>query len=305
MTAILFFIGVILVAATVWLVASAVALPRARIAIHLRQIEQYGFNTDAHDDSAVGVDERQASVLAKPLGAIGRIIRSAVPWLRPLERRELSAAGMYTTSPDVVHGLRATAAVFALFLVVLSGPGVDFLSLLLLAGAPWGGWSLPAFMIRQRGTQRLNAIDRDLPRLIDVLIATIEAGMGFAASLQMISGRFKGPMGLELRLMQREQGLGVSTEQALNNMMERCDTPSVRAFARSLVHGQELGVSIGPMLRNIAVDIRRRRRQTAREKVQKAPLKMLFPLILLIFPPLMIIILYPALYSIVHTLSGG
>jgi tight adherence protein C len=105
--------------------------------------------------------------------------------------------------------------------------------------------------------------------------------------------------------MQREQGLGVSTEQALNNMMERCDTPSVRAFARSLVHGQELGVSIGPMLRNIAVDIRRRRRQTAREKVQKAPLKMLFPLILLIFPPLMIIILYPALYSIVHTLSGG
>jgi tight adherence protein C len=129
--------------------------------------------------------------------------------------------------------------------------------------------------------------------------------MGFAASLQLISGRFTGPMGAELKLMQREQGLGISNEQALENLVHRCDTPSVRAFSRSLLHGQELGVSIGPILRNLAIDIRRRRRQTAREKVQKAPIKMLFPLALLIFPPLVIVILYPAIYNILHALSGS
>jgi tight adherence protein C len=204
-----------------------------------------------------------------------------------------------------VHGFRFVSATLLFGLVVLSGPPLTFTWIIVLIGAPVAGWSLPALAIRQRGRQRLDAIDRDLPRLIDVLIATIEAGLGFAASLQLISDRFKGPMGVELKLMRREQGLGVSTEQALDNLVARCDTPSVRAFARSLVHGQELGVSIGAMLRNIAIDIRRRRRQAAREKVQKAPLKLLFPLILLIFPPLLVVILYPALYSIVQALTGG
>jgi tight adherence protein C len=305
MTVLLLFIGVALVTATAWLIVRALALPRARFASHLKQIERYGFQTDAAElDVAAVPDERHGPINAI-VEALGRITASLAPWLRPLERRDLYAAGMYSASPDAVHGFRFVCATLLFGLVVLSSPPLTFIWVLVLIGAPIAGWSLPALAIRQRGRQRLDAIDRDLPRLIDVLTATIEAGMGFAASLQLLSDRFKGPMGFELKLMRREQGLGVSTEQALENLVARCDTPSVRAFARSLVHGQELGVSIGAMLRNIAVDIRRRRRQAAREKVQKAPLKLLFPLILLIFPPLLIVILYPALYSIVQALSGG
>jgi tight adherence protein C len=203
-----------------------------------------------------------------------------------------------------VLGLRTLLALFLPLLVVIAGLSFDLITIVILLAAPVIGWELPGVAIRARGRSRLDAIDRELPRLIDVLIATIEAGLGFAASLQMLAHSFKGPLGAELRLAQREQELGISTERALENLQNRCDTPSMRAFARSLIHAQELGVSIGPMLRNLAVDIRRRRRQTAREKIQKLPIKMLFPL-MLILPPVFIVILYPAIYNIITSLHGG
>jgi tight adherence protein C len=88
-------------------------------------------------------------------------------------------------------------------------------------------------------------------------------------------------------------------------MVERVDTPSVRAFARTVIRAESLGVSIGPIMRNLATDMRRRRRQAAQERVQKTPIKMLFPLMFLIFPSLFIVLLYPAMYTILHELGGS
>lgn len=150
----------------------------------------------------------------------------------------------------------------------------------------------------------MDAVDRALPDLIDVLIATVEAGLGLAGSLRMVADRFDGPLGQELRLMRDEQNMGLSAEQALSNLVERCDTPSIRAFVRAASQGESLGVSIGTMLRNLASEVRRRRRQTAREKIMKAPVKMLFPLVLLMLPALFIVLLYPAASSILHALGG-
>jgi tight adherence protein C len=306
MTALLVSLVVVLVAATAWLLARAARLPRLRMETHIQDIDQYGFEHDPvdHEITAAAKPPREGAINALMEG-LGRLTASLIPGLRRIERGDLSAAAMYAVSPEAVHGFRALLAILLPGLVVISGLSFSLTTVLLLIIAPVIGWALPGVFIRQRGRARLDAIDRDLPRLIDVLIATIEAGMGFAASLQLLSRRFKGSLGAELRLMQREQGLGISTEQALENLQSRCDTPSVRAFSRSLLHAQELGVSIGPMLRNLAIDIRRRRRQTAREKVQKLPIKMLFPLALLIFPPLIIVILYPALYNILHSLGGS
>src|SRR6185437_2620075 len=135
-----------------------------------------------------------------------------------------------------------------------------------------------------RAQRRMDQVDRDLPELIDLLTATIEAGLGFAGSLQLVAERFDGPLGQELRLTLREQNMGLSTENALNHMLERCDTPSVRAFVRAVSQGDALGVSIGAMLRNLAAETRKRRRQHANEQVQKAPVKMLFPLVFMVFP---------------------
>jgi tight adherence protein C len=81
-------------------------------------------------------------------------------------------------------------------------------------------------------------------------------------------------------------------------MVERCDTPSVRAFVRTAARGESLGVSIGPVLRELSADQRRRHRMAAREKMQKAPVKMIFPLMFLIMPALMIVLFYPAVASL-------
>jgi tight adherence protein C len=88
-------------------------------------------------------------------------------------------------------------------------------------------------------------------------------------------------------------------------MAERANTSSMRTFVRTVIRAEALGVSIGQIMRNLATDMRLRRRQTIREKVQKAPIKLLFPLLFLIFPSLLIVILYPAVYTISHSLGGG
>jgi tight adherence protein C len=98
--------------------------------------------------------------------------------------------------------------------------------------------------------------------------------------------------------------MGLSTENALQNMLARCDTPSVRSFVRAIIQGDTLGVSIGSMLRNVASETRKRRRALARERAQRAPLKLLFPLVLLIFPAMLLILMFPAAYGIVHALGG-
>src|SRR5262249_18630270 len=115
-------------------------------------------------------------------------------------------------------------------------------------------WYLPAAMIRTRGARRLERIDRGLPELIDVLAATIEAGLGAGGSLQMVARGFDGPLGAELRLTLQEQTMGLSTERALENMLERCETASIRAFVRAVLQGDALGVSIGTTLRNLATE---------------------------------------------------
>ena len=102
----------------------------------------------------------------------------------------------------------------------------------------------------------------------------------------------------------QEQTLGMSMQTAMDAMAQRCDTPSVKAFIRTASRGETLGVSIGPVLRELSRDQRRRRRQAAREKMQKAPIKMIFPLMFLIFPALMIVLMYPAAYSVSQSFSG-
>ena len=97
--------------------------------------------------------------------------------------------------------------------------------------------------------------------------------------------------------------MGLSMEEALRNMLTRCDTPSMRSFVRAIIQGETLGVSIGQIMRSLAVETRKRRRANAEQKAQKAPIKLLFPLIFLIFPAMFLILLGPAVFSIVKALG--
>jgi tight adherence protein C len=298
--------GLLLVAISARLFIHAAVLPRIRLAHHLREIEAYGFEGMGAPGTTQG-RQSLATRLAKLAERVGATMMRALPAVPALKRRDLSAAALYDVSPETVHGYRTMAAVLlpcaVLFCAMTTG-GTSGLTFLFALAAAWGGWFLPAMAIEVRGQRRMNEIDRDLPDLIDLLTATMEAGMGFAASLDLVAGRFKGALGEELRLTQQQQKLGVSNDQALKDMVARCDTPSMRSFVRTLRTADSLGVSIGPSMRELAHDVRRRRRQSAEERMRKAPVKLLFPLVFLIFPALLIEVMFPAGYTLIHQLSS-
>jgi tight adherence protein C len=167
------------------------------------------------------------------------------------------------------------------------------------------GWVGPGFMVQQRAEGRLHRIDRSMPELIDLLVVTVEAGLSLSAALQLAGDRLKGPLGDELRIVLQEQRMGLTPVQTLENMVGRCPTSAVESFTRAMVQGQLLGVSVGQILRSLAIEMRKRRRAHAEQQAQKAPIKMLFPLVFMIFPALFVVILGPALVSIMHALHGA
>jgi tight adherence protein C len=302
----MFTIGILLLAFAATMIVRAIALSRVRVASQVRQIDAYGFGTREGVEHEGGF----VSQLGARLGELGeRVGKNArwSGWRAPVTTQQLRAAGLYKMTPDRFQGFRimltgAFSAVILLDSIVAGSFSATTVLLVILASAlTWFG---PALLVGTRAQRRMDRVDRDLPELIDLLIATVEAGLGFAGSLQLVADRFEGPLGQELRLTLREQNLGLSTEQALDNLLKRCETPSVRAFVRAVSQGETLGVSIGTMLRNLAAETRKRRRQQATEQVQKAPVKMLFPLVLMVFPALLIVLLYPAVHQLLAQLGG-
>jgi tight adherence protein C len=221
---------------------------------------------------------------------------------------QLTAAGYRALTAEAFHGYRVLLTFGLPSLLLLDAAAKGSLSLkifVVIALCGLLGWRLPAIVVRQRAQARLAHIDRQLPELMDLLTATIEAGMGFAGSLQLVADRMQGPLGEELRLTAQEQAMGLSTEQALDKMIERCDTPAMRSFSRAIHQAEALGTSIGSILRNLASETRKRRRQAAQERIQKAPVKLLFPLVFLIFPALLLVLLYPAMHQIFVSLGAA
>ena len=275
----------------------AVALPRMRTASRLRQIQAYGFS------GGPVIGEAGDQSLSASFGAVAARLGDLISrWSGGLKedvlRKELMAAGMYSTSPRVIAGYRVLAALAGMFLgasygVLPSVPG-RVLTAALFACV---GWVTPLVLVRRRARLRLEEIDRRLPDLIDLMVVTVEAGVGFSGSLQIASSRIDGPLGDELRLTLQEQRMGRGLAQSLQNMLERADVPAMRSFVRAVTQGESLGVSIGTIMRNLALDMRKRRRSNAEERAQKAPVKILFPLIFLIFPALGIVLLGPAVFE--------
>ena len=146
-------------------------------------------------------------------------------------------------------------------------------------------------------------IDRDVPNMIDQVVVTLEAGVGFASSLQLAAERLSGPLGVEMRLTLQEQRMGLPLSESLVHLRDRVDSVNVRSFTRAVTQGERLGVSIGSIMRDLAVDMRKRRRQAAEEKARKAPVKILIPLVFCIMPSIFIVLLGPAALKIADSLS--
>ena len=158
-------------------------------------------------------------------------------------------------------------------------------------------------MIDMRIRGRRDKIVASLPTVLDLLTLSVEAGMSFDAGLQRLIKRLRGPLIDELTLMQRDTQLGATRSEALAALAARVDAPEMTSFVRSLVQADRLGVPLAQMLRTQADDLRHRLRNEAEEHAMKAPVKMLFPTVLLIFPAVFIVVLGPAVIALLDKLN--
>jgi tight adherence protein C len=299
-------VGLVLTWVATVLIVRAFVMPRFGAVSAVKQIEYYGFQTPVAES-----DEDAARPLLGRVDSLANSLGSAVAarvGLRESEvRNMLMAAGMYRTQPRKFVGYRVLSTVGVPFLLVWTVSGLGYSSFFTVLAVPLGivvGWIAPVRFVQRRADRRLSTIDYELPELIDLLVVTVESGLGLSGSLQIASQRLTGPLGDEVRLVMQEQAMGLSTTEALHNMLQRCDTPLMHAFVRAVVQGETLGVSIGQIMRELAVDMRLRRRQAAEERAQKAPTKILFPLVFLIFPAMFVVLLGPAIFAFLKAFGG-
>jgi tight adherence protein C len=284
------------------LIARAIGTGRVRTSATLENIEAYGFVRDEAAEARPTTTIRE--LVDTIADAAGRLVAGRIGGEERV-RKDLIAAGIYNVAPRKLMGYRLICALSMPVAWVWFAKTAGLGSLTLLGGIASLalGWMAPLTIVRRRARFRLDEIDRRLPELIDILVVTVEAGLGLSGALKVAGERLKGPLGDELRLALQEQNFGLATSEVLVNMLGRVETPSMRNFVRSVVQGESLGVSIGQILRNVADDLRKRRRAYAEERAQKAPVKLLFPLVFLIFPAMFLVLLGPAVWAFIQALG--
>jgi tight adherence protein C len=295
-------LGVLLLGAGVTVLF--VNLRKAPGAATLDQIGTYGYVAEAAGGSEVeSPGTRPLDSLAGRLGDI--VARRLTRFSEAEVRQKLVSAGMYGTSPRKLLGYQVMLAIFLAVTLLWLAPAMGASTVVTILSSIAGGvfgWFAPMAFVDRKMRLRFQKIDKQLPDMIDLLVVTIEAGLGILASMRVAAESLPDPLGQELRLTLQEQRMGLSVFEAIESLGRRANAPNMRVFVRALIQGEKLGVSIGTTMRNVATEMRKRRRAAAEEKAQKMPIKLLFPLVFLIFPAIMIVLLVPAMIHIAEIL---
>jgi tight adherence protein C len=219
------------------------------------------------------------------LGLAKRLMLSGTDSLRPEE---------FVTIQGVALAGGAIAGTLLAKLMAWGGVGT-FRSVVLLAIV---GALLPEWWLVRRREGRQTSIRRDLPEVLDLLAVSVEAGLGLEGAIGVVVDHFDSPLTHELARMLRQMELGESRRAALQELKRRTQVPEVSSFVLSLIQADALGMPVGKVLRVQANELRNKRRQWARERAAKLPVKILGPLLFLIFPAMFVVILGPAVISI-------
>jgi len=195
----------------------------------------------------------------------------------------------------------SSAAVgFGFVLIFAMGQGIGMVQIGIMAALGVIGFYMPFHIVSSRANQRQTAIIKSLPDAFDLITTCVEAGLGLDAALSRVSEKVEGPFAQELSRSLRDIALGRQRKDALKELGERTRVPDLMQFTNAVIQAETMGSSVGTVLRVQSDQLRVRRRQRAEEQAYKAPVKMLFPLVLCIFPTLFIVILGPAIITIMQ-----
>jgi len=288
---------------------AAVMVPARGRAIHER-LTALDLERDRHlprRTRRTRVKRQQIETLMKVLGE--RIAKNredtSETWLlltRAGLRQPNAVALYYTVRLLMVAGLSGGA------FMLTSIRGMSLPAILFMSGmGALVGWLLPLYVLRRKTRKRSRAIQLSLPDMLDMMVVCVEAGLGLNQAMQRVAeelGTMSPELSEELQLTNLEIQTGTPREEALRNLAMRTGSIDLKSLVGMLVQTDRFGTSIARALRVHSKTLRTKRRQRAEEQAAKTTIKLIFPLVLFIFPALMVVLLVPAVLHIVRTLGG-
>src|SRR3954471_1375190 len=295
---IILLLAIFCLAGAVFLIGDLVTLPARQRSISVRHAATYGRMEVPSGTPQEGIRERLVAPIGQWLAkwALRVNPRSSTD---TVERRLMSAGVGLRISPTgflAIKGLFALLG-FSVGAMIGSSRGLGGILMVSLALGALGFFG-PDYAITLKARSRKEKVKADLPDALDLLAVSVEAGLGFDASLAKLNENMEGPLAQEFGLTLSEMRIGESRSEALKRLAERVDAPELSAFTRAIIQAVQLGTSLGRILRVQAADARMRRQAAAEERAMKAPIKMLFPTVLFIFPAMFLVILGPAILNV-------
>jgi tight adherence protein C len=282
------------------------ARERSEVRAALRQLEDYQIENLREQEMLASASDR---LVAPIMGALNRLSLRFTPsgYVDQVRHKLVLAGNPPSMDADRFMAFKVIGALSGpfWFWFVPWGIGLRLMSVKGIVAFVflWGAsFMLADILTKRKIDARQKAIARAMPDVLDLLVISVEAGLGFEQAIDRTVASVPGPLSEELRRMLQEMRVGASRADSLRAMDARTEVAELRAFVLAILQADTFGVSIGRVLRTQAEEMRIKRRQRAQELAMAAPVKMLFPMLFCIFPALFVIILGPAAMDISQNL---
>jgi len=287
-------------AASAYLVGEVVTQPSRERDRAVRRAATYGRNRVA----TTGLERLRFSerVLVPATARLAQLALRLNPRtsLDSISTRLLAAGMGRSVTPTAFLAMKGAGALIGGVVGFVLGTAIagPFAGVMFAFGLGVGGFIIPGFIVGMRGRKRRDELRAQLPDALDLLAVSVEAGLGFDGAVAKLTEHMEGPLAEEFSLTLGEMRIGESRHDALKKLAERSAAQEVASFCRAIIQADQLGISLGRLLRVQATDARLKRQAAAEEKAMKSPIKMLFPTVIFIFPSMFIVILGPAMLNL-------
>ena len=300
------YIAIAMIFGAVYLLLTGLTVQQRDVALTVRKAKRYGTRNQREIETRRSLNDRLVGPLSDQVaGVVMRFLPRTDP--AQIQSRLLAAGLGRSMTPQMYLAIKGAVVGFSVLLglmALIAGTAAPIIAILLIVGGAALGIIGPDFYINSRIRARGVTMQAELPNVLDLLCVSVEAGLGFDSALVKLSERMQGPLVDEFSLVLHEMRIGESRAAALRNLSERVDVPEVSQFCRALIQADQLGIALSRILRVQSHDMRIKRQLAAEEKAMKAPVKMLFPTVIFIFPAMFVVALGPAMLDLLKTFSS-
>lgn len=298
----LLIIGMVAFAGGVFVAMENASVSRKQIQANTKRASSYAVIQPGNEEMAKSANERLLVPFMERMSEIA--VRMSPAGKRMELQRKLRNAGT-AVKPQSLLAFKGAVTLGGVGVILMGAMAASMPILLIGLLFFIVGFMGVDFWLNGKIRRRRDEMERALPDTLDLLTVSVEAGLGFDAAVAKVCEKMEGPLIDEFEVVAREIRVGETRRQALRNLGDRVESDDLRSFARSIIQADELGTSLGRTLKVQADDMRVHRQLSAEEKAMKAPVKMLFPTVIFIFPAMFIVILGPAFLNIMSSLANA